>query len=78
MDSSPTFKLADSTRAIPAVGFGCWKVAKDLAPSVVEAAIKNGYRHIDCAADYGKRKYRKVASSRPVYYSIFEHFWGGY
>ena len=21
-------------------------------------------------------KYRKVASSRPVYYSIFEHFWG--
>ena len=57
MDSSPTFKLADSTKAIPAVGFGCWKVAKDLAPSVVEAAIKNGYRHIDCAADYGKRKY---------------------
>jgi len=54
MDSSPiTFKLADSTQAIPAVGFGCWKVAKDLAPSVVEAAIKNGYRHIDCAADYG-------------------------
>ena len=21
-------------------------------------------------------KYRKVASSRPVYYSIFDHFWG--
>ena len=20
--------------------------------------------------------YRKVASSRPVYYSIFDHFWG--
>jgi diketogulonate reductase-like aldo/keto reductase len=60
MDSSRTFKLADSTHAIPAVGFGCWKVAKDLAPSVVEAAIKNGYRHIDCAADYGKKKVLEI------------------
>ena len=23
-----------------------------------------------------KNLYRKVASSRPVYYSIFDHFWG--
>ena len=25
---------------------------------------------------YGKGQYRKVESSRPVYYSIYEHFWG--
>ena len=23
-----------------------------------------------------EKAYRKVASSRPVYYSIFDHFWG--
>ena len=54
MPLSPTFKLANTPQVIPAVGFGCWKVSKELAPSIVENAIEKGYRHIDSAADYGK------------------------
>ena len=38
---------------IPEIGFGLWKIApKDCAKTVVEA-VKAGYRHFDCAADYG-------------------------
>jgi D-xylose reductase len=38
---------------IPTVGFGTWKISKDVCCEVVYNAIKNGYRHIDCASDYG-------------------------
>ena len=60
MPLSPTFKLANTTQVIPAVGFGCWKVSKELAPSIVENAIEKGYRHIDSAADYGKNCLRPL------------------
>lgn len=51
---APTMKIAQG--AIPAVGFGCWKVPKDVCENVVFKAIEIGYRHIDCAADYGNEK----------------------
>ena len=54
MNLAPTFELVNSNQTIPAVGLGCWKISKDMATSVVETAIQNGYRHIDSAADYGK------------------------
>lgn len=38
---------------MPAVGFGTWKVEKQSAAQLVEDAIRMGYRHIDCACDYG-------------------------
>eukprot|EP01034_Spumella_vulgaris_P028867 gene28867-35808_t len=38
---------------IPLFGLGTWKIAKDVASSVVYEAIVGGVRHIDCAADYG-------------------------
>lgn len=38
---------------IPTIGFGFWKVAREDAADVAYAAIKAGYRHLDCAADYG-------------------------
>ena len=38
--------------AIPPIGFGFWKVAREDATSVAYEAIKAGYRHLDCAADY--------------------------
>lgn len=39
---------------IPKLGLGTWKVAKDVAQSVVYNSIKElGIRHIDCACDYG-------------------------
>jgi D-xylose reductase len=41
---------------MPAVGFGCWKVDKDKCSDIVYTAIKNGYRLIDEASDYGNEK----------------------
>lgn len=38
---------------IPSPGLGTWKIPDDLAPSVVHTAIELGYRHLDCACDYG-------------------------
>jgi D-xylose reductase len=38
---------------IPKVGLGVWKIDQVAAPSIVCEAIKVGYRHIDCACDYG-------------------------
>lgn len=37
----------------PKVGFGFWKVEKDQTAEVCRQAIKTGYRHLDCACDYG-------------------------
>ena len=39
--------------ALPPIGFGFWKVAREDAADVAYEAIKAGYRHLDCAADYG-------------------------
>lgn len=38
---------------MPIVGFGCWKVPKDVCPEIVYNAIKAGYRLLDGACDYG-------------------------
>lgn len=37
---------------IPAVGFGTWQAAPNEVQHAVEEALKQGYRHIDCAAIY--------------------------
>ena len=38
---------------IPSIGLGTWKIDAQAAPALVRAAIEVGYRHIDCACDYG-------------------------
>ena len=43
----------NSAIEIPAVGFGLWKIDKDVCADAVYQAIKVGYRHLDSAADYG-------------------------
>jgi len=40
----------------PAVGLGLWKVPKESAARLVEQAISVGYRHLDCACDYGNER----------------------
>ena len=37
---------------MPACGLGTWKLGSN-TESIVYEAIKEGYRHVDCAADYG-------------------------
>ena len=38
---------------LPTLGLGTWKIPRDLAPTVIEDAVRLGYRHFDCACDYG-------------------------
>ena len=48
---SSTFTLNTGAK-IPAVGFGTWQAAPNEVEKAVEVALKEGYRHIDCAAIY--------------------------
>lgn len=41
------------SRTPPSVGYGFWKVEKDRAAALTVQAIEMGYRHLDCASDYG-------------------------
>jgi D-xylose reductase len=44
--------LANS-HTLPAIGYGFWKVDKTEAPALTYQALEMGYRHLDCASDYG-------------------------
>lgn len=52
--------------SIPSVGFGCWKVPKDTCAEVVEKVIRAGYRHIDCACDYGNEQQVGLGIKRAI------------
>lgn len=41
---------------LPAVGLGVWKIPPGEAAAVVVEAARLGYRHFDCASDYGNEK----------------------
>ncbi len=49
---STTIKLSTGSQ-LPAVGLGMWKVDKPIVPNLVEQSIRAGFRHFDCACDYG-------------------------
>lgn len=37
----------------PTVGLGTWKIPDEVLPTLIPAAVEIGYRHFDCACDYG-------------------------
>lgn len=48
----PTIRLANN-RQLPSVGLGMWKVDGARCESLITEAVQAGYRHFDCACDYG-------------------------
>lgn len=48
----PWLTLADGG-LFPSVGLGLWKMPEPETPALVREAIRLGYRHLDCACDYG-------------------------
>src|SRR5438445_507043 len=50
--NTPDLTLPGGGR-MPAVGLGFWKVPRPGAAALVRQAIRTGYRHLDCACDYG-------------------------
>jgi diketogulonate reductase-like aldo/keto reductase len=52
--------------SMPLVGLGTWKIAKDVTASVIVDAIRMGYRHLDCACDYGNEKEGKINIGTPL------------
>ncbi|KAL4571759.1 hypothetical protein LXL04_018524 [Taraxacum kok-saghyz] len=50
-----SFDLMNKTQ-IPSVGLGTWQSEPGLVGEAVTAAVKAGYRHIDCAQVYGNEK----------------------
>ncbi|KAF8512554.1 Aldo/keto reductase [Hysterangium stoloniferum] len=49
--TSPTIKLNNGVE-IPLIGLGTWQSAPNEVAKAVEFALKDGYRHIDCAWSY--------------------------
>lgn len=43
-------------RRMPAVGLGLWKIEPSAVPSLVQDAVRVGYRHLDSACDYGNEE----------------------
>ena len=48
----PSLRLSAGSR-MPVIGLGLWKVDNAAAPALVEEAVRAGWRHFDCASDYG-------------------------
>jgi D-xylose reductase len=40
----------------PSVGLGTWKIPDAVLPDLIPAAVDLGYRHFDCACDYGNER----------------------
>jgi len=41
---------------IPTLGLGFWKIPNDSCAELIAAAAEAGYRHFDCACDYGNER----------------------
>lgn len=50
--NQPSLELSTGN-SMPQVGLGFWKVDQPEAARLLETAVEIGYRHFDCACDYG-------------------------
>ncbi|VAH12395.1 unnamed protein product [Triticum turgidum subsp. durum] len=48
--------LLNTGNRMPSVGLGTWQADPGVVGAAVYAAVKAGYRHIDCASEYGNEK----------------------
>ncbi len=55
MHTTPHITFANGDR-LPQLGLGTWRSEPGEVASAVQAAVRAGYRHIDCAAVYGNEK----------------------
>ena len=46
-------QLVMALSSMPQIGLGTWKAAPGVVGSAVRTALELGYRHLDCACDYG-------------------------
>jgi len=49
--AAPAVALSSGHR-MPAVGLGVWRMEKPAIRTLILSALRIGYRHLDCAADY--------------------------
>lgn len=55
MDLNSTIKL-NSGYLMPRLGLGTWKSEPGEVSTAIEFALRQGYRHVDCAAIYFNEK----------------------
>uniref|UniRef100_A0A0D3BR42 NADP-dependent oxidoreductase domain-containing protein n=1 Tax=Brassica oleracea var. oleracea TaxID=109376 RepID=A0A0D3BR42_BRAOL len=56
MSNAIRFFELNTSAKIPSVGLGTWRGSPGVVGDAVAAAVKFGYRHIDCAQLYGNEK----------------------
>lgn len=54
-ESLRTFNVSDGGQ-FPTVGLGTWKIPDRLLPDLIPECVSYGYRHFDCACDYGNEE----------------------